>query len=104
MTDATLLAAAANQTASTGVRVRVVYLARLREAFGCAGETLTLPGRDALLVGDVLGHLRTRGGAFAQELAPGRAFRVAVNHAMASVEGPVRSGDELAILPPVTGG
>ena len=104
MTDATLLAAAANRTASAPVRVQVVYLARLREVFACAGETLTLPGRDVLLVSAVLDHLRARGGAFALELAPGRAFRVAVNHAMASADAPVRSGDELAILPPVTGG
>jgi molybdopterin synthase sulfur carrier subunit len=38
------------------------------------------------------------------ELAPGRAVRVAVNHALVAVDSPVRDGDEVALLPPVTGG
>ena len=85
------------------VTLRVVYLARLRDAFGAAGESLTLPVRDAS-AGAVLSLLRARGGAFAEELKPGRAVRVAVNHELAAPETPVRDGDEVALLPPVTGG
>jgi molybdopterin synthase sulfur carrier subunit len=85
------------------VTVQLVYLARLREAFGCAGETLTLPGSD-FSVAAVLVALRARGGAFASELASGRAVRVAVNHALVAVDSPVQDGDEVALLPPVTGG
>ena len=85
--------------------IRVVYLARLREAFGTPGEALPLRHDSrALTVADVLATLAARGGAFATELAPGRAVRVAVNHAIASRDAPVRHGDEVALLPPVTGG
>jgi len=89
-------------TAAT-LRLRMVYLARLREALGTAGETLALP-REEATVAEVIDLLRARGGAFAAELAPGRAFRVAVNHALASATSAVRDGDEVALLPPVTGG
>jgi len=85
------------------VHLEVVYLARLRETLGTPGETVDLRMQDAD-VGALLAHLRSRGGAFAAELAPGRAFRVAVNHAMASDATPVRDGDEVALFPPVTGG
>jgi molybdopterin synthase sulfur carrier subunit len=103
MDDPALLAASAARSA-TDLRVTMVYLARLREAFGCGGETLVLPGGTAPTVAAVLDRLRARGGAFARELAPGRAFRVAVNHAMAPSDAKVQAGDEVAILPPVTGG
>ncbi|HEX6138413.1 MAG TPA: MoaD/ThiS family protein [Casimicrobiaceae bacterium] len=89
---------------STVLSVRLVYLARLREAFGCAGETLELAAEDAPSVGSVIEALRQRGGAWAAELAPGRAVRFAVNQRLARNERPIRDGDELAILPPVTGG
>jgi molybdopterin synthase sulfur carrier subunit len=89
---------------STLLSVRLVYLARLREAFGCAGETLELVQEDAPTVGSVIEALRRRGGAWATELAAGRAVRFAVNQRLAGNDRSIRDGDELAILPPVTGG
>jgi sulfur-carrier protein len=85
------------------VSVRVVYLARLREAFGGAGETLEVPG-DPATVDALVTALRRRGGAFAAELAPGRAVRFAVNHRVADRSQRIADGDEVAIFPPVTGG
>jgi len=89
---------------STIVSVRIVYLARLREAFGSSGESLTLPLDDAPVVDSIVSALRGRGGAWAAELAPGRAVRFAVNHRVANHDHPIRDGDEVAIFPPVTGG
>lgn len=89
---------------SPPVVVRLVFLARLREAFGSADESLQLPAESPATVGSVLDALRARGGAWAAELAPGRAVRVAVNHAMAKPGDTVRDGDEVALFPPVTGG
>jgi molybdopterin synthase sulfur carrier subunit len=83
--------------------VQLVYLARLREVFGTAGENVDLP-RDVATVASLLAWLARRGGAWAAELAPGRAVRVAVNHDVARAETPVRAGDEVALFPPVTGG
>jgi molybdopterin synthase sulfur carrier subunit len=88
---------------STPVSIRLVYLARLREAFGAGGETLRLPPGDAT-VAALLDALRARGGAYAEELGAGRAVRVAVNHALATPAQAVHEGDEVALFPPVTGG
>lgn len=85
------------------ITVRLVYLARLREAFGRGGETLTLP-KDSSSVTTIIALLRERGGAFAAELASGRAVRIAINHAMSAPDAVVRDGDEVALFPPVTGG
>jgi sulfur-carrier protein len=90
-------------SASTIVSVRVVYLARLREAFAASGETLDVCG-DAPTVETLVEQLRRRGGSFAMELAPGRAVRFAVNHRVASRSHGIADGDEVAIFPPVTGG
>jgi sulfur-carrier protein len=83
--------------------VRLVYLARLREALGAPGEALRIDPANAT-VATLLDALRARGGAFAAELAPGRAVRVAVNHEMAGLDARLASGDEVALFPPVTGG
>ena len=83
--------------------VRLVYLARLRDAFGSGGESVDLPG-DVATVDGLLAWLAGRGDAWAHELAPGRAVRVAVNHDLAQAHTPIRSGDEVALFPPVTGG
>jgi molybdopterin synthase sulfur carrier subunit len=83
--------------------ITLVYLARLREALGAAAEKVELPG-DVGTVAALLAWLRARGGAWAAELAPGRAVRVAVNYSMARADTPVKAGDEVALFPPVTGG
>lgn len=84
--------------------VRLVYLARLREAFASTGETLTLTADERPTVGSVLAALRARGGSWAAELGEGRAVRFAVNHRVAHPGTPVHEGDEVAVFPPVTGG
>lgn len=85
------------------ITLRLVYLARLRDAFGTAHEVLPVSA-DAPTAGTLLALLRARGGAWAQELAPGRAVRVAVNHDLVAGDAPLHDGDEVALLPPVTGG
>jgi sulfur-carrier protein len=89
---------------STIVCVRVVYLARLREAFGSSGETIEVTGDAPPTIETIVAALRSRGGAWASELAPGRAVRFAVNHRLTHRGQPVADGDELAVFPPVTGG
>jgi len=83
--------------------IQLIYLARLREVLGTATETVDLPG-DVMSVASLLAWLRARGGAWAQELAPGRAVRIAVNHDIARPDTPLKPGDEVALFPPVTGG
>ena len=83
--------------------VTMVYLARLREAFGIASERLPLPP-EITTVGALRNWLAARGGPWAIELAPGRALRIAVNHDLARADATIHEGDEVALLPPVTGG
>lgn len=83
--------------------ITVLYFSRLREALGTASEQLALPP----VVGNLEGLralLVARGGAWAQELAPGGAVRVAVNQDMATGDTRISDGDEIAFFPPVTGG
>ena len=88
-------------TTADGVTVR--YFAKLRESFGLGSERIELP-TDVADAGALREWLRGRGGAWAEELAAGRAVRVAVNAEMAEPATPVRDGDEIAFFPPVTGG
>ncbi|MEO8675974.1 MAG: molybdopterin converting factor subunit 1 [Casimicrobiaceae bacterium] len=81
----------------------LVFLARLRDAFGAADERVVLP-TDVTTTAQLRAWLAARGGAWAIELSPERAVRIAVNHDIAQPETPVRPGDEVALLPPVTGG
>jgi sulfur-carrier protein len=85
------------------VRVRLLYFARLREAFGTAAEEASLP-ESVADVGQLCDWLRQRGAVWAAELAPGRAYRIAVDQQMASADSRLHDGAEVAIFPPVTGG
>lgn len=81
--------------------LRMLYFARLRERFGLAGETLEFDGATAA---DLVAHLQARGDAWAQELAAGRAFRVAINQDIVALDATLPDNAEVAIFPPVTGG
>jgi len=81
----------------------LVYLARLRDVFGTASERV-LPPPGVTTVAALRTWLGARGGAWAIELAPGRAVRIAVNHDLAQPDTPLSPGDEVALFPPVTGG
>jgi len=83
------------------MKLRVLYFARLRERFGLAEETLDFAGSTAA---DLIAHLQTRGGVWAEELAAGRAFRVAINQDIVALDAPLADNAEVAIFPPVTGG
>lgn len=83
--------------------ITLLYFARLREVLGVSSEQVDLPA-DVRDVSALTAMLRQRGGAWADELAEGRAFRVAVNQDMAEGATALKDGDEVAIFPPVTGG
>ena len=83
--------------------VRLLYFAWLRERLGCAEEEVALPPGIGT-VGDLLGWLRERGGAYAAVLTETARIRSAVNQDFASDATPIRAGDEVALFPPITGG
>jgi molybdopterin synthase sulfur carrier subunit len=85
------------------MKIRLLYFARLREVFGIGQERLELP-TTANTLADLLAALRARGGVWAEELAEGRAYRIAINQDIVGFEAPLRDSDEVALFPPVTGG
>ena len=92
------------------MRVRVLYFGVLREMAGIADEAAELA--DGATVGDLLGLLRARtsntgmGNETEEDLIErlGRSLAVAVNREYGSASIVLREGDEVALLPPVSGG
>ena len=83
------------------MNLRVLYFARLRERFGVSEETLECSGATAA---GLIAQLQARGGVWAEELAAGRPFRVAVNQEIVPLDAVLTEDAEVAIFPPVTGG
>jgi molybdopterin converting factor subunit 1 len=81
--------------------LHMLYFARLRERFGVAEEALDFAGKT---VADLVAQLQARGDVWAEELAAGRAFRVAVNQDVVALDAALGENAEVAIFPPVTGG
>src|SRR5438132_876402 len=88
---------------AVSMKVRILYLASLREQLGKPGEDLEIPSATSTVAG-LRTLLMARGGTWQAALAQGRALRVAVNQEMAQPATPVKPGDEVAFFPPVTGG
>lgn len=64
-------------------------------------EQLTWPGGTT---DDLLEQLRNRGSDWAEALQPERIFKIAINQQLLHSSAPIHDGDQVAILPPVTGG
>lgn len=82
--------------------LKILYFASLRETLGQSAESLDLPS-GVNDVGGLLGLLMARGGDWAK-LGSVKNLRYAVNQDMARLDTPLKSGDEVAFFPPVTGG
>jgi sulfur-carrier protein len=85
------------------MKIKILYLARLREQLGRPGEEFEVSPATSTVAG-LRTLLMARGGAWQTALAQGKALRVAVNQEMAQPTTPVKPGDEVAFFPPVTGG
>jgi len=81
------------------MRVRVLFFGVLKDLVGKATDTLELG--DEASVGDVLAHYKTQIPRLRESLP---SLALAVNQEYASAETKLRSNDEVAILPPVSGG
>ena len=85
------------------MKIKILYLASLREQLGKPGEDLEISPATST-VASLRALLMARGGSWQTALAQGKALRVAVNQEMAQPTTPVKPGDEIAFFPPVTGG
>jgi molybdopterin converting factor subunit 1 len=87
------------ETPSSTIRVKVLFFGRLKEIVGCAEDTVDL------VQGALIESLFARYGARYPELADFRPALVASrNQEFAAWSTPLRAGDEVAFLPPVSGG
>ncbi|EXJ13253.1 molybdopterin converting factor subunit 1 [Imhoffiella purpurea] len=83
--------------------LRILYFASLRERLQSEGESLPRPASVSTME-DLRGHLRDRGGIWAEAFAPDEPLLYAVNQELVRPETEVGDGDEVAFFPPVTGG
>ena len=83
------------------MKVQIKYFASIREAVGRGSEEWET---GAATLAQLRAEMLTRGGAYAEALAPGRALRMALNQVMADEAAALTAGAEVAFFPPVTGG
>ena len=81
--------------------ITVIYLARFAEELGLTEEQLELSFQDSE---ELLAYLRQRGEPWKQTLAQNRVYKIAVNNVIQHSNTPLKDGDSVALLPPVTGG
>lgn len=86
--------------------MHIRYFAWLREIIGVGSEevTMTSIGASTASVMDLVAHLRASSPAHAKAFTDMTKIRVAVNCEYASLTQPLKTGDEVAFFPPVTGG
>ena len=77
------------------------FFAALREQLGC--DSIELDEANLSTIADIKAHLAARDDNW-QSLFANAALLSAVNHDMVANDHPVKTGDEVAFFPPVTGG
>lgn len=83
--------------------MKILYFAWVRQKIGCGEENMSL-GPGISTIRDLMNHLTTRGGGYAQVFGDPTRLRAARNQEHVGFDAPVRDGDEIAFFPPVTGG
>ncbi len=81
--------------------ITVIYLARFAEELDLTEEQLELSFQDSE---ELLAYLRQRGEPWKQTLAQNKVYKIAVNNVIQHSNTPLKDGDSVALLPPVTGG
>ncbi|MFD2112167.1 molybdopterin converting factor subunit 1 [Thiorhodococcus fuscus] len=83
--------------------LRILYFASLRERLQTEGESLARPD-SVLTVEQLRDHLRDRGGIWSEALDSEASLLYAVNQELVRPDATLGDDDEVAFLPPVTGG
>ena len=81
--------------------INVVFFAALREQLDCS--ELTVNSENITTVADLKNQLASKNEQW-QSLFGNTALLSAVNHELVDSEQSIKSGDEVAFFPPVTGG
>jgi molybdopterin synthase sulfur carrier subunit len=83
--------------------IKVVYFASIREQVGLGEESLELP-ENIVNVAQLSAWLQAERGAKWRGALSNPSTLVAVNQEMVNADQLIKSGDEVAFFPPVTGG
>lgn len=83
--------------------MHILYFAWLKDRTGIAEERLD-PPETVGTVGELVDWLRSRGPGYEAAFENIGIVRAAVNQDFADLDAAVKSGDEIAFFPPVTGG
>lgn len=81
--------------------LKITYLAKLKEQLATAEETIDWTGGHA---DELIALLRRRGAPWEDALAPGKIYKLAINKTIVHNNAYIGANDEVAFLPPVTGG
>jgi MoaE-MoaD fusion protein len=81
------------------MRVQVLFFGVLKDVIGKSSEVVELPERASIR--DLLAYYEPRLPKFTQSLS---SIAIALNKQYTSVDSQLKSGDEVALLPPVSGG
>ncbi|CAI3943856.1 MULTISPECIES: MoaD/ThiS family protein [Commensalibacter] len=81
--------------------IKIRYFGFLKEILNLEEEQIEWPQGDSQAL---LTYLRSRSDFWAESLSEQNIFRLAINQKIIYQTSPISSGDEVAILPPVTGG
>ena len=85
------------------VMVDVLFFASLREQLAVDKEQVDL-GDEVQTIGDLKQLLSQRGGLWSELFTRQQGLLCSVNQQMAGDDATIKSGDEVAFFPPVTGG
>jgi molybdopterin synthase sulfur carrier subunit len=83
--------------------VTLLYFAWVRQKVGLGEEICALPA-GVRTIGDLVLHLATRGGGYADAFAEPKRLRAARNQEHVAFDCVIAEDDEIAFFPPVTGG
>ena len=83
--------------------IKIVYFASIREQLGIDEESVELP-QSVTSVAQLSAWLQSERGAKWQAALSNPSTLIAVNQEMVNAQQLIKSGDEVAFFPPVTGG
>jgi len=81
------------------MKVRVLFFGVLKDMTGCRSEELTV--REQATAADVMEHYRER---ITRLRGMEHAIAISINQEYSAIDAPLHAGDEIALLPPVSGG
>jgi molybdopterin synthase catalytic subunit len=81
------------------MKVRVLFFGIVKDLAGCSFEEINMPERAT--AADVIEHFQGRIAGLSEMT---RSIAISINQEYAAIDTPLHAGDEIALLPPVSGG